>query len=107
MKTSSVAAVVAGCTIVLGCDVEPHVLFVTDGNPFQALQLTDAQDGCTAPHRVSYLTSLDGGASRGCWVREGAYIRARFPNLGDKLIPVREFRRTTLAEYQKASLDDD
>jgi hypothetical protein len=105
MKTSSVAAVVAGCTLVLGCDMEPQVLFVTDGNPFQALQLTDAQDGCIAPYRVSYLTSLDGGASSGCWVREGLNIHTHFPKVADKLIPVGEFRRTTLAEYRKAALD--
>ena len=106
MKTSSVAAVVAGCTLVLGCDMEPQVLFVRDGNPFQALQLTDAQDGCTAPYRVSYLTSADGGASSGCWVREGRHIRTQFPKLVDKLIPVGEFRRTTLAEYRGTTLDD-
>ena len=105
MKTTSVAAVVAGCTLVLGCDMEPQVLFVTDGNAFQALQLTDAQDGCIAPYRVSYLTSFDGGASSGCWVREGPYIRTHFPKSDDKLIPVGEFRRTTLAEYRNASLD--
>lgn len=103
MKTTSVAAVVAGCTLVLGCDLEPQVLFVTDG--IQPLQLTDAQDGCVAPYRAAYLTSFYGGASRGCWVREGPHIRTHFPKLDDKLIPVGEFRRTTLAEYRNASLD--
>ena len=107
MKASSLAAAIAGCcTFVVGCDMEPHVLFVADGNPFQALQLTDDQAGCTAPYRVSYLTSLDGGAVSGCWVREGRHIRARFPKSDDKLTPVREFRRTTLAEYRNATLDD-
>ena len=106
MKTFSVAAVVAGCTLVLGCDMEPQVLFVTVGNPFQALQLTDAQGECIVPYRVSYLTSFDGGASTGCWVREGLNIRTHFPKLDDKFIPVGEFRRTTLAEYRNASLED-
>jgi hypothetical protein len=106
MKTSSVAAVFAACTLVLGCDIEPHVLFVTEGNPFQALQLTDAQEGCTAPYRVSYLASADGGTSSGCWVREGPHIRTQFPSLLDKLIPVGEFRRTTLADYRDVTLDD-
>ena len=106
MKTSSVAAVVAGCALVLGCDLEPQVLFVTDG-PFQTLQLTDAQDGCIDPSRVAYLTSFYGGASRGCWVRDGLHIRTHFPKLDDKLIPLGEFRRTALAEYRNASLGDD
>ncbi|WP_286537457.1 hypothetical protein [Variovorax sp. J31P179] len=105
MKTSSMMAVVASCTILLGCDLEPSVLFVTSGSPYQVIQLTDAEEGCPAPLRVCYLTLLDGGTSRGCWVREHAYIRAHFDDLGDRLIPVTEFRRTTLAEYRNATLD--
>ena len=105
MKTSSVAAVVAGCTLALGCDMEPQVLFVTDGNPFHSLQLTDAQGVCVAPYRVSYLTSFDGAASNGCWVREGPNIHTQFPTSNDKLIPLGEFRRTTLGEYRNSSLD--
>jgi hypothetical protein len=105
MKTISIVAAVAGCIGVLGCDTEPDVLFVADGSPVHLLQLTDAQDDCPATEHVCYLTSWDGGTARGCWVRERANIRARFPDLGDKLIPVGEFRRTTLAEYRNASLD--
>lgn len=105
MKTSSIMAVVAGCTILLGCDMQPRVLFVTGGSPYQVLQLTDAEEGCPAPRRVCYLTLWDGGTSRGCWVREQAYIRAHFQDLGDRLVPVTEFRRTTLAEYRNATLD--
>ncbi|WP_442283364.1 hypothetical protein [Variovorax sp. M-6] len=105
MKTSSVVAAVAGCTFVLGCDLQPSVLFVANGTLFQMLQLTDAQEECPAPHRVCYLTAWDGGIYRGCWVREQANIRARFPALGDKLIPVGEFQRTMLAEYRKVELE--
>lgn len=105
MKTSSVVAVVAGCTFAVGCDVQPSVLFVADGSPFQVLQLTDAQDDCPSPSRVCYLTSWDGGTSTGCWVREPGNVRARFPDRGDKLIPVGAFRRTTLADYRNATLD--
>lgn len=105
MKTSSVAAVAAGCTLVLSCYMEPEVLFVTDGNPFHSLQLTDTQGVCVAPYRVSYLTSLDGAASNGCWVREGPNIHTQFPKLADKLIPLGKFRRTALGEYRNSSLD--
>jgi hypothetical protein len=106
MQTSSMMAVVAGCTILLGCDLQPSVLFVTSGSPYQVIQLTDAEEGCPAPLRVCYLTLLDGGTSHGCWVREHAYIHAHFDDLGDRLIPVTEFRRTTLAEYRNATLDE-
>lgn len=105
MKTSSVVAVVAGCTLVLGCDLQPSVMFVANGTLYQMLQLTDAQEECPAPHRLCYLTAWDGETYRGCWIREQANIRARFPALGDKVIPVGEFRGTALAEYRKAALD--
>ncbi|MDM0024605.1 hypothetical protein QTI27_08695 [Variovorax sp. J31P216] len=105
MKRSSVMAVVAGCTILLGCDLQPRVLFVTSGTLFQVMQLTDAEDGCPAPRRVVYLTLWDGGTSRGCWVREQAFIRAQFPDLGERLVPVNDFRPTTLAEYRNFTLD--
>ena len=105
MKTSSAMAVVTLCTTLLGCDVQPDVLFVTEGNPFQVLQLTDAEQGCPAPRRVCYLTFMDGGTSNGCWVREKSYVRALFPDLGERLVPVAEFRRTMLAEYRNVSLD--
>ena len=106
MQTSSMMAVVAGCTILLGCDLQPSVLFVTSGSPYQVIHLTDAEEGCPAPLRVCYLTLLDGGTSHGCWVRDHAYIRAHFHDLGDRLLPVTEFRRTTLAEYRNATLDE-
>ncbi|MDM0030634.1 hypothetical protein QTI33_00575 [Variovorax sp. J22P271] len=105
MKTSSVMAVVTICTTLSGCDVQPDVLFVTESNPFQVVQLTDAEQGCPAPRRVCYLTFRDGGTSNGCWVREKSYVRALFPDLGERLIPVTEFRRTMLAEYRNVSLD--
>ncbi|CAN7744391.1 MULTISPECIES: hypothetical protein [unclassified Variovorax] len=69
------------------------------------LQLTDAEEECITPDRLCYLTSWDGTISRGCWVREEANIRARFPDSGDMLVPVIEFRRTTLAEYRNAALE--
>jgi len=105
MKTLSIMAVVTLCTSLLGCDVQPDVLFVTEGNPFQVLQLTDAEQGCPAPRRVCYLTFMDGGTSNGCWVREKSFVRALFPDLGERLVPVAEFRRTMLAEYRNVSLD--
>jgi hypothetical protein len=94
-----------GCTIVLGCDLQPSVIFVANGTPFQMLQLTDAQDGCPELHRVVYLTTWDGATYHGCWAREQGNIHAHFPSLGDKLIPVDQFRSTTLADYRKISLD--
>ncbi|MDM0065008.1 hypothetical protein [Variovorax sp. J31P207] len=106
MKSSSMMAVVASCTILLGCDLQPHVLFVASASPYQVMQLTDAEEGCPAPSRVCFLTLLDGGTSRGCWIREHAYIRAHFHDLGDRLIPVTEFRRTMLAEYRNATLEE-
>lgn len=105
MTTSSVVAVLVACTFVLGCDVQPSVLFVANGVLFQMLQLTDTQDECPEPNRVCYLTLWDGEASRGCWVREHSNIRVRFPDLGEKLIPVNEFRRTMVGEYRNSSLD--
>ena len=105
MKASSVVAVVVGCTIVLGCDLQPNVIFVANGTLFQMLQLTDAQDDCPEPHRVCYLATWDGGIYRGCWAREQANIHAHFPALGDKLIPVGQFHGTTLADYRKMALD--
>ena len=105
MKASSVVACVATCTFVLGCDTQPTVLFVAHGSVFHMLQLTDAEEECIKPDRLCYLTSWDGTISRGCWVREEANIRARFPDSGDMLVPVIEFRRTTLAEYRNATLE--
>lgn len=105
MKASSVVACVATCTFVLGCETQPSVLFVAHGSVFHMLQLTDAEEECITPYRLCYLTSWDGTTSRGCWVREEANIRARFPDSGDKLVPVIEFRRTTLAEYRDAALE--
>jgi len=105
MKASSVVAVVVGCNIVLGCDLQPSVIFVANGTLFQMLQLTDAQDDCPELHRVVYLTMWDGASYRGCWAREQENIHAHFPSLGDKLIPVGEFHSTTLADYRKISLD--
>jgi hypothetical protein len=104
MKASTVVTLV-GCAIVLGCDLQPSVIFVANGTLFQMLQLTDAQDDCPESHRVCYLTTWDGTSYRGCWAREQANIHARFPNLGDKLIPVGQFHSTTLADYRKISLD--
>jgi len=100
-----VAAVVIGCAILFGCDGQPGVLFVADGSPIHLLQLTGAQEDCATPRRVCYLTSWEGGTSRGCWIREHGYIHARFADQEDKLVPVGEFRRTQLADYQNASLD--
>jgi hypothetical protein len=37
--------------------------------------------------------------------REEANIRARFADSDDKLVPVIDFRRTTLAEYRNAALE--
>ena len=105
MKTLSAMAVVTLCMTLFGCVVLPDVLFVTEGNPFQVLQLTDAEQGCPAPRRVCYLTFRDGGTSHGCWIREKSYVRALFPDLGERVIPVTEFRRTMLAEYRNISLD--
>ena len=36
---------------------------------------------------------------------KGSNIHIHFPKVADKLIPVGEFRRTTLAEYRKVALD--
>jgi hypothetical protein len=105
MKTTSVVAVVAVCTIALGCDLQPSVIFVANGTLFQMLQLTDAQEECPASNRVCYITGWDGEAHRGCWVRDEANIRARFPLLADKLIPVSEFQGTAIAVYRNISLD--
>ena len=105
MKTTSVVAVVAVCTIALGCDLQPSVIFVANGTLFQMLQLTDAQEECPASNRVCYITGWDGEAHRGCWVREQANIRAHFPGLGDKLIPVGDFQATALAVYRNISFD--
>jgi hypothetical protein len=85
--------------------MQPSVLFVAHGSLFHMLQLTDVHEECIAPYRLCYLTSWDGTTSRGCWVREEANIRARFPGSGDKLVPVIDFRRTTLAEYRNAALE--
>ena len=105
MKASSVVAYVATCTFILGCDTQPSVLFVAHGGAFHMLQLTDAEEECITPYRLCYLTSWDGTTSRGCWLREETNIRARFPDSGDKLVPVVDFRRTTLAEYRNATLE--
>ena len=105
MTISSAVAALVGCTFVLGCDVQPSVLFVANGTLYQMLQLTDAQDGCPAASRVCYLTLWDGSASSGCWVREHSNIRVRFADLGEKLIPVNEFQRTMVGEYRNSSLD--
>jgi len=105
MKASSVVAVVVGCIVVLGCDLQPSVIFVANGTLFQMLQLTDAQGDCPESHRLCYLTMWDGTTHHGCWAREQANIHARFPVLGDKLIPVSQFQSTTLADYRTISLD--
>ncbi|MDM0073712.1 hypothetical protein QTH90_04935 [Variovorax sp. J2P1-59] len=105
MKTSSVAALAVSCAFVLGCDMQPSVLFVATGSAFHMLQLTDAQEECASPFRICFLNSWDGGTARGCWVREQSNVRARFPGTNDKLIPVTEFRRTTLADYRNAELE--
>ena len=85
--------------------MQPSVLFVANGTLFHMLQLTDSQDECPSPNRLCYLTAWDGGTSRGCWVRERANVRARFPGEGDKVVPVAEFHRTSLAEYRNAALE--
>jgi hypothetical protein len=105
MKASSVVAVAIGCTIVLGCDLQPSVIFVANGTLFQMLQLTDARDDCPESHRLCYLTAWDGSTYRGCWAREQGNIHTHFPFLGDKLVPVGQFHRTTLAEYRNLALD--
>ena len=105
MTTFSVVTVLVAGTFVLGCDVQPSVLFVANGTLFQMLQLTDTQDECPAASRVCYLTLWDGSTSRGCWFREHSNIRARFADLGEKLIPVNEFQRTMVGEYRNSSLD--
>ena len=105
MTISSAVAALVGSAFVLGCDVQPSVLFVANGTLFQMLQLTDTQDECPAASRVCYLTLWDGSTSRGCWFREHSNIRARFADLGEKLIPVNEFQRTMVGEYRNSSLD--
>ena len=65
MSISSAVAALVGSAFVLGCDVQPSVLFVANGTLFQMLQLTDTQDECPAATRVCYLTLWDGSASRG------------------------------------------
>jgi len=105
MTTFSVVTVLVAGTFLLGCDVQPSVLFVANGTLFQMLQLTDTQDECPAASRVCYLTLWDGSTSRGCWFREHSNIRARFADLGEKLIPVNEFQRTMVGEYRNSSLD--
>ena len=105
MTTFSVVTVLVAGTFLLGCDVQPSVLFVANGTLFQMLQLTDTQDECPAATRVCYLTLWDGSSSRGCWVREHSNIRVRFADLGEKLIPVNDFQRTMVGEYRNSSLD--
>jgi hypothetical protein len=93
------------CALVSACDEQPEVIYVADGDAVHLLQLTDAQGDCSSPRRVCYLTSWDGGTSRGCWNRERSYIHAHFPDEEDELVPVSEFRATEMATSMNASLD--
>ncbi|MGO4394369.1 hypothetical protein AB4Z46_23695 [Variovorax sp. M-6] len=98
------AVVFACCACVVGCDLTPSVLFVSDGSPVRLLQLTDAQDECAAPRRVCFLATWDGQAVRGCWMREQANVLVTLP--GEvRTVPVGSFRPTAYAEYRRMSLD--
>jgi len=83
---------VSACAVLSGCDEQPDVCYVADLDSSQLLQLTAVQGDCASPRRICYLTTSLGEGGRGCWSREGAHIRARFPGQEDKLVPVVEFR---------------
>lgn len=100
-------AVLIGCVTIAACDGKPNILFVADGDAVHLLQLTDAQEDCSWPHRMCYLTAWNGETTRGCWGREQAYVHARFPEQEDRLIPVGDFRATEFAISIDASLDLD
>ena len=98
------AVVFACCACVVGCDLTPNVLFVSDGSPVRLLQLTDAQDECRAPRRVCFLATWDGQTVRGCWMLEQANVLVTLPG-EERTVPVGSFRPTAYAEYRRASLD--
>jgi hypothetical protein len=105
MDTSPIVAFVAACTLVAACESQPDVVFVADGDDFDVLSLTDAQDGCDAPGRLGYLTWWDGATVRGCWVRDRSHIVVRFIELEDRRVPVSDFRPTELAAERHMTLD--
>ncbi|WP_431275840.1 hypothetical protein ACQ858_05975 [Variovorax ureilyticus] len=98
MDTSPIAGLVAACALIAACESQPAVTFVANGGDFDVLSLTEVQDTCDAPARLGYLTWWDGATLRGCWVRDGRYIRMRITNLDDVRIPVGDFRSTEIAD---------
>ncbi|HEY2254802.1 MAG TPA: hypothetical protein VGI11_04120 [Variovorax sp.] len=106
MKTlCAAAAALVGCLVMAACEVQPGILFVADVGPENLIQLTNAQEECSAMQRLCYLTSWEGGTVRGCWRRERGVVHARFAEYPDMLIPVGEFRRTHEADAVLASLE--
>jgi len=106
MDTSPIAAgLVAACALIAACESQPGVTFVANGSEYNVISLTDAQDICSVPEHLGYLTWWDGATLRGCWVRDRGHIRMRISNLDDLRIPVGDFRRTELADYRNRTLD--
>ena len=92
-----IASLLAGGALIVACESQPGVIYVANGDDFDVMGLTDAQDTCDTPGRLAYLSWWDGETLRGCWYRERAEIRVCFPGLDDRLIPAGEFRPTELA----------
>jgi len=105
MDTSPIAGFVAACALIAACESQPAVTFVANGSEFNVLSLTDEQDTCNAPAHLGYLTWWDGATLRGCWVRDGGYIRMRIADFDDLRIPIGDFRRTEIADYRNRTLD--
>lgn len=105
MANPPILLLAAVCAFVASCDVQPSVNFFAKGDDGNLIGLTDDAGNCSAPARLAYLTSLDGGSLRGCWVRDHSQIRVRFNDAEDKRVPVGDFRRTEMADYRNLSLD--
>ena len=105
MDTSPIAGLVAACALIAACESQPAVTFVANGSQFNVLSLTDEQDTCKVPARLGYLTWWDGATLRGCWEREGGYIRMRIADLDDLRIPIGDFRATEVADYRNRTLN--